>query len=779
MQPLAHSARSQDSPPQLYSEHVLNSLALASANATNAASFWVVADQRNRFVKTVEVATEWHDLGKLDPDNQAALRKGRGTLLPQDHIDAGVAHCLQQGTNDAQSCSSAWLIRAHHAPGLPSQFKESLRGIDQLRGNRRADDDPQANEELIFRNNRQRRTLVEQHHEAIGTTPEKFENHQLPHGIPARLALSCLVDADHSDSARFDQKGPGANQVSVEESRRWEDRLNSLKIFISEKQKEARGEPERNQMRQVLFNACCNIETTQTMVSCDASVGLGKTTALLAYLLRQAAARNLRRIVIVAPFTNILTQTANTLREAIVLEGEDPDQILLEHHHRADFSSQDLRSCAVTWDAPIILTTSVQFFETLGSNRPAALRKLHRLPGSGIFIDESHAALPFDLWPQCLNWLSKLASDWSCPIVLASGSQVRFWEEDWGQIPKLPQLNIQDITPPKVKAYSLANERIRCRIKNHGAPLKARQLSALVQKNLTQGRNQLVILNTVHSAAGLTMQLLSDLHLLETHSLSETTILHLSTALSPSHRAKILSEIQRRSANNYEGPAWILVATSCVEAGVDLDFHDGFREDASVSSLIQTSGRINRNGKFQNSVLSRIQLSEDANFKAHPAFKGASRELDTSQPHLTLGKDSLSEIVTQAVANRVEECASKSRFKTLPAEERARNYPEVADLCKVIEESTITVVVSPEVAHRLEKFWEFPEGERVTTRELLENSVQVWKNRIDDLGLEVLKTQSRRDELYVASDGSYDPFLLGLGKGIIQSAQSESDFCVV
>ncbi len=134
------------------------------------------------------------------------------------------------------------------------------------------------------------------------------------------------------------------------------------------------------------------------MVACEGPVGIGKTTAVTAYLLRRAIATCARRLFAVAPFTAILSQTADTLRKSLVLENEHPDAVVAEHHHRADFDDMSSRDLATLWTAPIILTTAVQFFETLASNHPAALRKLHGLPGSVVFIDEAHAALPTTCW---------------------------------------------------------------------------------------------------------------------------------------------------------------------------------------------------------------------------------------------------------------------------------------------------------------------------------------------------------------------------------------------
>ena len=100
--------------------------------------------------------------------------------------------------------------------------------------------------------------------------------------------------------------------------------------------------------------------------------------------------------------------------------------IVAAHHHQAEFSSPDLRYLTTLWEAPIIVTTAVQFFETLGSCETARLRKLHHLPGSAVLVDEAHAAMPIHLWPYMWDQLKGLAEEWSCRFVLGSGSLAKF-----------------------------------------------------------------------------------------------------------------------------------------------------------------------------------------------------------------------------------------------------------------------------------------------------------------------------------------------------------------
>jgi CRISPR-associated endonuclease/helicase Cas3 len=177
-----------------------------------------------------------------------------------------------------------------------------------------------------------------------------------------------------------------------------------------------------------VYDECKDASITSRIRSCDATVGSGKTTAIMAHLLRVAKQENLRHIIVVLPYTNIIRQSVEIYRKALVLPGEDPSEIIAEHHHQADFSSRDLRHLATLWQAPIIVTTAVQFFETLASHRPSRLRKFHELAGSAVFIDEMHNAIPTRMWPQTLQWMKEWTDNWGGYAVLASGSLPRLWE---------------------------------------------------------------------------------------------------------------------------------------------------------------------------------------------------------------------------------------------------------------------------------------------------------------------------------------------------------------
>jgi len=483
------------------------------------------------------------------------------------------------------------------------------------------------------------------------------------------------------------------------------------------------------------------------MVACEGAVGLGKTTAVTAYLLQRAKAEGLRRLIIVAPYTNILTQTANRLRSALVLPDEDAHEVIVEHHHRADFDSRDERELAVLWQAPIVLTTAVSFFETLSACRPASLRKLHSLPGSAVFIDEAHAALPARLLPQNFNWLSELAHQWTCRIVFASGSLVRFWEDSAGIMQEptvLPELLPQEQAADVFEAERrrVVFERLRS-----GQVVTVEQLIESVQQSPGP---RLVILNTVLNAANVARAMRD----------GGIDVLHVSTALTPRDRAVIMKRLLRRM--EFPGLTdWCLVATSCVEAGVDLSFRTGFRERFSAASTIQTGGRVNRHGEFDlegGGIVYDFAL-DGPNITQHPDAGTSADVLRDLLKQNALNTESPANLVTHAIRKELARSGG-ARSDQLAKAERERNYPSVAELGRVITSDTRLVVVDPVIQQRLRNH-----SGKVAVRDLLEGSVQLWSDRIRKLAIEPLWPDA---DIYAWND-AYDPDFLGYMAGVLRT----------
>ena len=301
--------------------------------------------------------------------------------------------------------------------------------------------------------------------------------------------------------SRQNSRHYGETALSPEISLKAAERLAALDSYVADLAK-GDSSTQRAELRQGIYQACRESDSGPALYSCDAPVGSGKTTAVMAHLLKAAHEKGLRRIFVVLPYTNIISQAVAVYRKALVLEDENPEEIIAEHHQRAVYTKPECRQLTMLWRAPIVVTTAVQFFETLAANMPGDLRKLHCLPGSAVFVDEAHAALPVHLWPQAWLWLTQLADDWSCHFVFASGSLSRFWE-----LPDFhPEQSPKHIAPPVLpelvdelpRSHALQREKARVVYKSEP---KAMDLETLVKWVSKKEGPRLLILNTVQSAA--------------------------------------------------------------------------------------------------------------------------------------------------------------------------------------------------------------------------------------------------------------------------------------
>jgi len=575
---------SDNAPRQTYLKHVLHVLVRGRCYLRKVLHYAQGWDAK-AIHRIYELAAEYHDLGKLDDENQNVLASDKKSLrLPIPHADAGVAHLL---TQDAPT--SALLVFAHHA-GLPDRNEIVIKGM---------------------RNNK-----IQQHVDTV--LPEYLDRHETsvrpnilvrrpPKDTPVlkppdvRVLFSCLTHADHGDAARASNK----EQQWVNPPRlQAAERLVALQNYV-DGLKSGNDYTVRNRLRDAFFSACAESRRDSPITICDAPVGTGKTTSVMASLLSIADRHKLRRIFVILPFANIITQSVRVYRKALALPGERGEDVVAEIHHRADFADKESRKLTALWDAPIVVTTAVAFFETLASSTPATLRRLQNLPGSAVFLDEAHAMLPAKLLPLAWQWIRHAASCWSCHWILASGSLCHFWEmKEFGETICLPNI-ISSNEREKLNKFEVA--RVRHRICSN-----IMTLDALAEWLVTLEGPVIAVLNTVHTAAAVAQA--------AEFVFGEGNILHLSTSLTPRDRETTLDLVRARL--KYKGHTkWCLIATSCVEAGVDLSFRTGVRECASLLSLLQLAGRVNRNSECKEAVVWTVILNaNDASVTKNPAF---------------------------------------------------------------------------------------------------------------------------------------------------------------
>ena len=780
---VAHSAPDNrpEQKPHLYSDHVAEVVEFGIAQLKYILSFSSFSQKEQTLIlNTMHAALMLHDMGKLDDENQQVLRGEKKGRLPTDHIEAGVAVAAS-----IQNELMGWLIRGHHAPGLPSKEKEK-RFIKQL--NREVGGKYDVASLRGRRNHRSKEQAKYKadyllHYDVIKNTDEKLgayiiaqkedcgEWPELVMKLPAnclttRLLLSCLVNADHQSAAAYSEN----RRMSVFTPARteWEKRLSALNTYVIALPKDLMNE--RHQLRDKFYHYSMNCDLfTSSMAMCSATVGLGKTTSVMAYLLRKAIQVRSSRIIIIAPFSNIIDQTVSTLRRAIVLEGENPEETVAAHHHKAEFSHESMRQYSALWQAPIVVTTAVQFFQTLASAHPSLLKKLSAIAGSSIFIDESHACLPVEFLKLTWHWLQELSDKWGCNIIFSSGSMVEFWNDPYliGEQTKI----LPDLFPKKLSELATYNEKKRVEFRRVENCLSLDDIVSLVQservwkKYFDQSHPScLVILNTVQSCAVVAASLAKSLNDCNENSVHKRKVLHLSTALAPIDRQKILKEIERRQGDSeWNWQSWFLIATSCVEAGVDLDFSIGFRERCSITSFLQVSGRINRHGSRTTGILYDFKIIPEEGLILHPGFNESIQVFEELWEELVACDFTLTELSTAALRKEFSRFPGKEALRDLLiTEEEKMNFQQVAEKYKVINSDTATVIVDNELVKKLEL--KIP----ITWHEIQAGSVQLWMYKINKLNLKPIKN-CEKDRMFNWGDSyDYDPDFLGIMDGLLK-----------
>nr|WP_284500113.1 CRISPR-associated helicase Cas3' [Microbulbifer sp. GX H0434] len=389
-----------------------------------------------------------------------------------------------------------------------------------------------------------------------------------------RMLFSCLVDADYLDTEAFylrkDKGLEGRDQRFPS--------LPALRERLDHYLGRFTADSKVNRIRAgILQHVRERAGLEPGLFSLNVPTGGGKTLATLAFALDHAIAHGLRRVIVVIPFTSIVEQNAAVFREAL---GELGEAAVLEHHSAFvddDKSSgtresrDKLRLAMENWEAPIVVTTSVQLFESLYANRGSRCRKLHNIAGSVVVLDEAQT-LPLKLLMPCVAAMDELALNYRTSLVLCTATQPAL-KKDEGFANGLE--NVCELAP---EPEDLQRQLERVRVEYRG-PLTDEELVA----ELAGSEQVLCIVNSRRHARSL-YQSISHL----------PGARHLTTLMCARHRSAALKAIRQRLQN---GEPCRLIATSLIEAGVDVDFPTVYRAEAGLDSVTQAAGRCNREGK--------------------------------------------------------------------------------------------------------------------------------------------------------------------------------------
>ena len=488
----------------------------------------------------------------------------------------------------------------------------------------------------------------------------------------SRMLFSCLVDADYLDTELFmDEKSARKriNGITLQSL------LPILETYIDNLQKR-NSESEVNAVRRQVQERCVSMSDVEKgFYSLTVPTGGGKTLSSLSWALRHAVHNGMKRIIIAIPYTSIIVQTASVLKQIF---GEEA---VLEHH--SNFNPQSLtgkdmqhkaKLATENWDYPIVVTTNVQLFESMFSNKPSDCRKLHNIANSVIILDEVQT-LPTDYLQPIVDALKSYQRMFGISVLFTTASQPVLSGLIEGCNPKAAFQGIDNITEIIPMEYALHDKlrRVCLKIDNAGSSYDE------IAERLSRHNKVLCIVNTRNDAREIFERLPK-----------EGLTIHLSRMMCPRHVSKAIQEIKQALTDNSETVVRV-VATQLIEAGVDIDFPVVYRQEAGLDSILQAAGRCNREGKLNMATTYVFSLSVEHNLYGSIIDANNAR-LNMVNVNDWFAPETMTEYFRQLYCRK--ETFDKKDIKTLLYKHTEMCFAEAAKEFRLIEEAGTTVYVN-------------------------------------------------------------------------------------
>lgn len=606
-------------PEQLLQEHLINVSEMTSSNASK-----IGLSNIGRLLGLI------HDLGKYSRSFQIHLAENNKDKV--DHSTAGgqiIYDKLKDCPSNKLLLEIISLCCFSHHSGLIDMFDMSGKNNFRIRKEK---DSAITNKDEILNNMEEiikdkinlidiNQTLKESDEilkkieEEKNAIPKNFYK-----GMLARFLLSCLIDADHTDSFNHTANEKSSSlQTQNYNELSWDiisERLEKHLKLLNERNKSSE---KVKTVRKQISDDCLKAGQTyeKGCYKLEIPTGGGKTLASLRFAVEMAKKHNMDRIIYCIPYTTIIEQNADTVRKNIEVEKKDKGRIVLEHHSNlsqknATDEEIDLNEILTqSWNSKIIFTTNVQFLEILFSKRTTNTRRLHQLSNSVIIFDEIQT-LPIKcihLFNNAVNFLVDICGS---TVVLCTATQPlldRANDDKFGNLKLAINKNIVN------DVESIFQNLTRVEIIDND--LKEAKTTDYIGKKAIElakeNKNCLVVCNTTKSAR-------ETFQYIDCNAKEEFMTYHLSARMMPVHRKWILRCIKRGLK---EGKKLIAVSTQVIEAGVDIDFNCGIRALAGLDSILQTAGRINRNGLSYESKKLYVYKFEDNSDSIEYIHKGA------------------------------------------------------------------------------------------------------------------------------------------------------------
>ncbi|ARN56657.1 CRISPR-associated helicase/endonuclease Cas3 [Sedimentisphaera salicampi] len=679
-----------------------------------------------------------HDTGKYSKEFQDYLLKSsqsppnKKPSIKVDHSTAGGQYV--SGIDPQIGKLLAYCICGHHS-GLPDGLSS----------------------ESSCLNERLKKEVPEYHHaDTIKSNLDLPKNPPFPistdrAGIQLffliKMLFSSLVDADFLDSENFfDYKRTslrGSNHTLRDLHHALSNNMDAMLSNVPD--------TNINKIRKDILKDCIEASSLPPgLFSLTVPTGGGKTLSSMRFALEHAIKNKKERIIYVIPYTNIIEQNAEVFREFL-----HPDAVI-EHHSNFEYDDNDFeynkaKLASENWDWPVIITTSVQFYESLFSNKTSKNRKLHNIVNSVIILDEVQK-IPLEYLIPCIESLRELSQSYNCTTVLCSATQPAIIKRN-----DFPQ-GLENVREIAKSPNQLAEKLKRVQAKYLG--VRNEEEIAEELSNASQG---LCIVNTKKTAAEIFRLL------------PQENSYHLSTNMYPAHRRKVLEEIKGR-LNNHE--ACLLVSTQLVEAGVDIDFPVVYRAMAGLDSIAQAAGRCNREGRLD---WGKLFIFEPEN-GCPPGFLTQSANetvtiLNTSKKEI-LDLSNIEEYFKNLYWISEEQLDKEGIVKEIEESKQNLNFPfkKVSENFKLIKDDTKPLIIQrdKEAKKLISEVNEFANLRKIS-RQLQKYTVQVhqsnWAKLFEYGAIEIVQDTFPvliRDELYDEKIGlNLDNLEIDAGKLIV------------
>ena len=517
-----------------------------------------------------------------------------------------------------------------------------------------------------------------------------------------RMVFSCLVDADYLDTensmdterAGYRSHYPKINAID----RRFQITFNELLEKVNPK-------TTINKQRKIVLQNCLDAAKLDSgLFSLTVPTGGGKTLASLAFALKHAMKHTKERIIYVIPFTSIIEQNAKVFRDML------GDEAILEHHCNfiSDDSDWKNRLASENWDAPIVVTTNVQFFNSFYANKPSKCRKLHNVANSVVIFDEVQA-IPVEKMMPCIEVIKELSVNYGVTSVLCTATQPAIKRSEQFK----SGLDVNEIISNIPALFDKLKRTEELFIGKLDERTVASKLSKLEQV--------LCIVNTRQQALDI-FEALPD----------SNSNIHLSALMHPAHRTKKLNEIRQRLAS---GLPCRVVSTQLIEAGVDVDFPCVFRALTGIDSIAQAAGRCNRNGLSDASCKVFIfEFTKDSSCSFfRQASQSAAKLFDRFAGKLTSPECVQSYFTDFFWKNEQRMDSDNIISKCLSAQSGNIQFKDIAEF-KMIKSATIPIIIAlEESALKMVDSLRYTKHKKRILRKLQQYTVQIYSYQFDEI----------------------------------------------